>query len=341
VSEDEIRALLEPYARRLSEQRKWNLGKFLGAGATAATFEVVTLDGLDKVDRVRELLRSSVTQPKPFANLPSSVLLRLLPDAPPTASRLQEKLVKACKHIEQSPTNSSPGVFEEVSEIAPQLSGLQSVDEISAEQRVRVLRDLSMLAGKASSEALQVIHFSAGYIISRIGGAERDLRLAETFEEGYPNVLTWAAVLGGLGATTYWSDAFSGIGRLVARELSRSFDLSEPPSSDISADELFVLAGPDRRGARFRTASRQSASVSLRLGVVTQLSLIEEERKSELARTASQPKSTGEVSEYRKAQNLAQQLFPFIKNLLIDEGFEPQREKRNFRKTKNPQLPLK
>ena len=199
-----------------------------------------------------------------------------------------------------------------------------------------------MLAGTASSEALQIIHFSPGRIISRIGGAERDLRLAETFDEGYPSVLTWAAILGGLGATTYWSDAFGGIGRLVARELSRSFDLCEPPSSDISADELFVLAGPDRReGARFRTASRQSASVSLRLGVVTELSLVEEERKLDAPRANSQPKSVGEVSEYRKAQNLAQQLFPFIRNLLMEEGFEPQREKRNFRRTKNPQLPLK
>jgi serine/threonine protein kinase len=46
VTEDEIRLLLEPYAERLCEQRRWNLGKFLGAGATAATFEVLTSDGL-------------------------------------------------------------------------------------------------------------------------------------------------------------------------------------------------------------------------------------------------------------------------------------------------------
>lgn len=46
MSEDEIKSLLEPYGQRLCEDREWALGRFLGAGATAATFEVVTAHGL-------------------------------------------------------------------------------------------------------------------------------------------------------------------------------------------------------------------------------------------------------------------------------------------------------
>lgn len=391
VSEDEIKSLLAPYAQRLCEGRKWNLGKFLGAGATAATFEVVTPDGLQALKiylpsflegqrgiqikkRLAIVLENLKGHTCPYLvsifdggatddtvfllmqRAPGECLGKVLHFVPPRNIREIIRQVSTAAHfledrglchrdiksdIQASPNNSSSGVFEEIRDIAPQLSGLQSIDEISAEQRVKSLRDLSILANKASSDGLQSIYFAAGYIISRIGGAERDLRLAETFEHGYPIVLTWAAVLGGLGATTYWSDAFGGIGRLVARELSRSFDICEPPSSDISADELFVLAGPDRRGAKFRTASRQSASVSLRLGVVTQLSFVEEERKSEPSRPVSAPQSTADVVENRRNLNLAEQLFPFIKRLLIEDGFEPQRDKRNLRKSRSPQLPLK
>jgi hypothetical protein len=252
--------------------------------------------------------------------------------------------VRACKRIQASPTESSAGIFQDLSEISPKIAQLSSLDEISAEQRVKLLRDIpSWLGGTETEQERQVIYFVAGYIISRIGGAELDLRLAEGFNSAYPIVLTWAAILGGLGATTYWSDAFGGIGRLVARELSRPFDISEPPIADIAADEFFVLLGSDRGQSRFRTASRQIATVSVRPGVITQISVVDSEKAAVESAAPVQQKTSNrkDDSEQRSFQSLAQQLFPTIRRLLIEEGFEPTRKKTTFRRAKSPQLPLK
>jgi hypothetical protein len=147
-------------------------------------------------------------------------------------------------------------------------------------------------------------------------------------------------VIGGLGATTYWSDAFGGIGRLVARELSRSLDLIDPPTSDISADEFLVISG----ATKFRTALRQIATISLRPGVVIQLSTFDDDRRSrteEPTRILQPPvNSAREKQEPRQIEALAYQIFPFIRALLIQSGFEPA-DKRAGRKSRTPQLPLK
>jgi len=45
-SEEQLKRELEPIARSLCKSRNWELTDFLGAGATAATFEIKTADGL-------------------------------------------------------------------------------------------------------------------------------------------------------------------------------------------------------------------------------------------------------------------------------------------------------
>lgn len=132
---------------------------------------------------------------------------------------------------------------------------------------------------------------------------------------------------------------------VVARELSRSLDLADPPTADISADEFLVISGPDNGVTKFRTALRQVATISLRPGVVVQLSISDDERYGRLEEpskaSASVVTTARDRQEARSLEVLAGQLFPYIQNLLIKAGFEPHHDKRGSRKGRPPQLPLK
>jgi hypothetical protein len=310
-------------------------------------------DTIERLEQIRDRFRRSPERARINPSTMLGVLLRLLPDAPPTANANQELFVRACNALRATGTDKDRtipiDVLQDLREIVPQLRLLESLDDAPAEQRVRFLREFPNWIKLAKhEEQRQVFYFAAGYIISRIGGAERDLRLAESFEGGYANVVTWAAVLGGLGATTYWSDAFGGIGRLVARELARSVDLTDAPTSDISADELLVVAGRDSGPAKFRTAMRHVATIAVKPGVVVQLSTSDDvggsrvdENEKPSARAA--PPNPDIVLDSRQLQTLAEQLFPFLRNLLVRAGFDPNNlgDRRSTRKSRAPQLPLK
>lgn len=301
-------------------------------------------DTTERLARIRERLRRPEGVRPPHVATP--ILLRLLPDSPPIATLTQEVLVEVCKKLQATKSEpTSQTIFRLIGRHFPALAALETLDEVSAEQRVKVLRDFPAWIANSKSDVEQsILVFSAGFVISRVGGAERDLRLAEAFASWQPQVLTWAAVIGGLGVTTYWSDAFGGIGRLVARELSRSLDLSDPPTADISADEFLVTYTLESGPTRLRTALRQVATISVRPGVVVQLSIADEDRQGrpeESARIQQLNVANMGPRQSRQLETLAEQLFPYIRNLLVRSGFEPQTDRRGLRKGKPPELPLK
>lgn len=318
-------------------------------GSKAALGEII-----ETADTIRERLKRSTERWRPSSSHVISVLIRLLPDAPPASSRLIELFTQACRHLRLDPKESKipKEVLREFVLQVNQLSALESLDELSAEDRVKLLREIKVwLDGGTNEDDRHVLYFCAGYVISKIGGAERDLRLAQNFEAGYPNVLTWATVIGGLGATTYWADAFGGIGRLVARELSRSLQIYDPPIADIGADELMVIAEKETVVRRFRTAQRHVVSVSLRPGVVVQIGIADDDRGAERAREPERASTSRVVPVERQVQSdprylraLAEQLFPYLLPLFARADQSRRREQgesRGSRKGKTPQLPLK
>src|SRR5262249_4722628 len=145
-----------------------------------------------------------------------SILTRLMNDGLPTASAGQAALLSACHAISEetsTPDNQSrsrsPLHYLEV--YLPNSISVRDFEEMPAEQKVRRLRELPILIANVKDDnERSILAFYAGYVISRVGGAERDLRLADAFGAFAPLVLTWAAVLGGLGVRAYWSDAFGG-----------------------------------------------------------------------------------------------------------------------------------
>lgn len=302
-------------------------------------------DTIGKLDKVRERIRKGPNRWRPAESIPISVLLRLLPVAPLPRSHLEEVLATICLKIHNRPEEDSGNILaenlRELSQFAPQIRSFNTIDDMPAERRVRLLREIpSWIKEGRNHDERNILTFFAGYIISRVGGAERDLRLAEGFGSLYPLVLTWAAVLGGLGASFYWSDAFGGIGRLVARELARSVDVLEAPTADISADELLVLAVRDGGVVRFRTALRHVATVSLRPGVVVQFSTTDDDRtvRSELVRT---PPVDPLIPGSSQTRQLAEQLFPHLLRMFQDAGVLSASGKRAPKRSKSPELPLK
>jgi hypothetical protein len=72
-------------------------------------------------------------------------------------------------------------------------------------------------------------------------GGKPSLKLAETLSNRWPEITAWAYAIGGIGEDVFWTSGFDGLGRLVARELTRAFRLDEPPTCDLTLEEAAVL----------------------------------------------------------------------------------------------------
>lgn len=313
---------------------------------TVALYGVKAIsETIEQFDNVRDRLRRPVERWRPATGHFISVLSRLVPGGMQASSSLVDLLSRLCRDVHLSSDAGKhrfpPQLTEELASRVPQLAMLDRIGDIPAEERVRLLRETAnWLASAKNDEDRHLLYFAAGYIISRVGGAERDLRLAEAFDGGYPNVLTWSAVLGGLGLTPYWTDAFGGIGRLVARELTRPFRLMDPPCADIAADEMLVISdkSPGQGPLRFRTGQRSVAAVAIRPGVVVQVSLSEEEKSYDRGRephsVSTKAGLSAELRDPRYLELLAEQLFPYLQKIFL-------RSERGSRKGRSPELPLK
>lgn len=317
-------------------------------GRTAALYGArsAASDVSERIAEIRAMLGRRAERWHP-TSLTIEVLLRLLPEPFSAQSALIDLFAEACRSLiasnEKEPS-IHPRVVQRIIDRVPMLAGLELLGDLSAEDRVKFLRQIRQIAtSPIKGEDRAVLCFAAGYIVSRIGGAEQDLRLAETFEELYGDVLTWGAVLGGLGAEAYWTDAFNGMGRLVARELVRSFQVFDPPSADIAADELLVIEADQNGSSKFRTANRTAAAISLKPGVVFQVSLADGERTKQKsfekvpssARGASPDVPNWVILDSRTLQKLAEELFPYMRKLFQADSSRSRKGRRQA-----PELPL-
>jgi hypothetical protein len=125
----------------------------------------------------------------------------------------------------------------------PEATFLSGLADASPEDRLKAFDILVERIGEErSSSALRVeLAFLAGYLTTVAAGGAASLDLASKVTHIAPEVSGWAYLIGGLGERVTWSGGFSGLGRLVARELLRPFRLDDPPSADFAADEADVL----------------------------------------------------------------------------------------------------
>lgn len=237
------------------------------------------LSSLERLDAAKQSLQPKHVVERSKSRLPVEVLLSLMPGGPAPSSRNISIIVDACKSLaisgDDAPTINNMAV-RELAQVSPLFDQVAGIEKMPAENRIRLLRKIKEATLGAFPGDNELYNFVAGYIISRVGGAERDFRLADDFRDR-GEVLTWTAISGGLGVETFWTNAFGGLGRLLAKELLRPFSLCEFPDADISGDELRHLEARAGRPS-FRTSSRNAAVIALRPGVNVTIALGEVER---------------------------------------------------------------
>jgi hypothetical protein len=324
-------------------------------GRMAALYgaKVAAKDGLTQIAELRAHFDKGTAKPSAAAGI-TDVLLSLLPGSNSSPSGTIDLLVRSCRflhHSQASPEGFglSESLLDEFSSRVKELSVLRHFQDLSAEDRVRLLRNMqSFNRLDGDLDGRRLFSFAAGYVLSGVGGAERDLRLAEAFGPLGADVLAWAATIGSLGATAYWTDAFGGLGRLVARELLRPLHTSDPPTADIAFDELKVIESQKPRSGRaFRPSSRSIAAVGLKPGIVVQIGIADDDRSragsvDSTAATRQADSKLGALGP-EALHGIADQLRPYVRELVAQEMDKASNAgvRRTGRRGAAPQLPLK
>lgn len=314
------------------------------AARTAALYgaRAASLIAGERFETVRRQLKRPLERRDAGPRLIREVLTGLLPDASPAASVSIRILRAACLALSRRDNDADiflerHDVFE-LASAAPELEAVGTLGSMSAEERVRFLRFLQDRIGRSAANEKPLFAFAAGYVISRIGGAERDLRLADSFRDDRAEVLSWAAVAGSLGATTFWTDAFGGLGRFAARELVRPVHLLDPPTCDIGFDEIKFLEEKAAR-SRFKSANRNAVIVALVPGVNVHFSMSESPQTN--LKPVESDREEGRVVDPfalsdEQIEELADRLLPIMRSRLSSKSGSKQ-----SRQPAPPRLPFK
>lgn len=152
---------------------------------------------------------------------------------------------------------------------------LISLEQMTAEERVLAFdRLLASDAAEYGSDPIAQA-FCAAYAAVEIGGGTtRHMNLLVGLAEHNPLVWPLFGLLSSIGGTEKWHALFARLGRLVERELSYSFDITDPPRADLSWQELesYFLTSP-KRLALLPRAQQRTLSVELVPGVSLHLPL--------------------------------------------------------------------
>ncbi|WP_348596611.1 hypothetical protein [Phyllobacterium sp. SB3] len=202
----------------------------------------------------------------------------------------------------------------------PERELIVQLNELHPEARVnafdQVINELRF--SNLGTERSNVLAFVAGYIATIAAGGAPSIGLAEHVSRDFPAVLAWAYVIGGIGEQITWTSSFSGLGRLVSRELLRPLHLNEPPSCDFSIDEAVHLVDKQLSDPLVHLKIKQQRQLSIALfpGVNLTVPLSEQnEVSSGQQTTAMRPEQ--KVGDFAALVNV---LWPSILDKIRSEG---------------------
>lgn len=256
----------------------------------------------------------------------------------------QKSILSACQEIRET-GRFSYRTAKYLSDFSDRATDISEIDDINAEDRVRLIDTLFSDVDEAHSQgdrhAIDVLSFLVGYSVGRVGAGEGNLQLLLPFNAKLPIAAVWAPTIAGLYDPIPWSSAMDGLGRLIVRELLYPLDLLGSPTSDISMEELRAKISPkvNFKKLPFRPASSRVAVVELFPGVNLAVNLISEWH-GEPAKRTSNSNSQGSHDD---TQKLAKEIQTVL-NRYLRQSEEPKTvksTKRRTSKTKEPKLPFK
>lgn len=232
----------------------------------------------------------------------------------------------------------------------PEAEFLRNLQKLTPEARVKefdqIIRALSK-TDTADAALRNELCFLAGYLATVVAGGAPSLAMAEDISQSWPAVTAWAYAIGGLGERRTWTSSFDGLGRLVARELSRPLRLDEPPTCDFALDEAVMLVDPQLSDplVHLRIKQMRVVTVSLLPGVNVSISLAEpvEPRRSQ---PEASPRQSAQTLSYERdfLAGMADALWPYLEPRIAGvTGGTSSGSKAMFKRNKkNPQqkLPL-
>ena len=225
---------------------------------------------LGDIEEARMLLRADQRQSLDGITEIWAALACLGGDSKSARPRLQVDrcLMQAVEDVRNSRTLALSTIDTFAKEV-PELKNLAVLDSIGPEDRVRlfdrligVLREQTQTG---SGLARNILRFSLGYVVGRIGAGELNLGLLREIRAEHPATMVWGAALPALFRPYRWGKTFDGLGRLVGRDLLAPLHPKDAPTADISLDELRSTMNPGVAYKRlpFRTAQQGFALVEI------------------------------------------------------------------------------
>jgi hypothetical protein len=226
----------------------------------------------------------------------------------------------------------------------PEAELLEQLNDLPPESRLRVfdklveaLEKTEIGRDKLRRNALAML---AGYLATVAAGGSPSLTLAEGLASRWPEITAWAYLTGGLGEKIVWTSSFDGLGRLVARELTRPMRLDEPPTCDFAFDEAAVLIDPKLSDPLVHLRIKQARLVTVELlpGVNVSIPISEGSSQSITRPDTNRPTNVPEFSPRDPLGSLVDALWPHFKARLDNylatserNSYSPQNEESNQR----------
>ena len=228
-------------------------------------------------------------------------------------------------------------------ETVPEISMYERLPDLAPEARLKLFDELVAKyreTGRQDVKRRNALGVASGYLATVAAGGSSSLALLEDYADEFPELTGWAYLIGGIGEQVTWTSAFDGLGRLVARELSRPFRLDEPPTCDFAFDEAIVLADHQLKDPLVHLRIKQARILNVALfpgvnitiptidltSVEARLREVEEER----------PPSANEVlrnNDDNVLEVLANALWPYMLPLVIEESTQRFAAKRSTKAT--------
>ena len=244
-------------------------------------------------------------------------------------------------------------------DFVPESEPLAQLTDLSPESRLRLFDKFVDAQDDAAGGRDRVrriaLSFLAGYLATVAAGGAPSLSLTEVHVSRWPEITAWAFVAGGVGEKVLWTSSFDGLGRLVARELTRPLRLDEAPSCDFALDEAAVIVDPNLGDPLVHLKVKQARLLTVELlpGVNVAVPIVDSATTSVSKPDTSQPTRTQDSLTRDPIAAFADALWPRIRSRLDEyisaakhdeQGtIDDQNAQRNRGKKKTggqPNLPL-